>query len=128
MGRALGFIGVLIALAVGAYLYTHQAKSAGEVAGGSSPKTAIDVTGVKNDLIAIANAERRRLASDGKYVSLDELRSNGDIKMEGNARGPYTYSVVTTDSTFKVTATYSGLDEKAPKRLSIDQTMQISTE
>ena len=127
MGRAVGFIGVLIAVAVGAYLYTQQAKSAGEIAGGSSPKAAIEVTGVKNDLIAIANAERRRLASDGKYVSLDELRSNGDIKMESDRRGPYTYSVETSESGFRVVATYAGPDEKAPRSLSIDQTMQIST-
>lgn len=128
MGRALGFIGVLIAVGIGAYLYTQQAKSAGDVAGaGASPKTAIDVTGVKNDLMAIANAERRRLASDGKYVSLDDLRSNGDISMPGNTRGPYTYAVEAGDQTFKVTATYSGPDEHAPKQLSIDQNMQIST-
>jgi hypothetical protein len=129
MGRALGFIGVLIAVGVGAYLYTQQAKSAGDASGmaGASPKTAIDVTGVKNNLIVIANAERRRLASDGKYVSLDELKSNGDISMPGNKRGPYTYSVETSDSGFRVTATYSGPDEKAPRSVSIDQTMQIST-
>ena len=129
MGKAVGFIGVLIAVCVGAYLYTQQAKSAGDAAGiaGVSPKTAIDVTGVKNDLIAIANAERRRLASDGKYVSLDELRANGDIKMSSARRGPYTYSVETSDSGFRVTATYSGPDERAPRSLSIDQTMQIAT-
>jgi hypothetical protein len=125
MGRALGFIGVLIAVGIGAYLYTQQAKSAS--VGGSSPQATIDTVGVKNDLIAIANAERRRLASDGKYVSLEDLRSNGDISMPSNTRGPYTYAVETSDSGFKVTATYSGPDPKAAKQLSIDQTMQIST-
>ena len=125
MGRALGFIGVLIAVGVGAYLYTQQAKSAS--VGGSSPRATIDTVGVKNDLMAIANAERRRLASDGKYVSLDELRSNGDISMPGNTRGPYTYSVETSDSGFRVVATYSGPDAQAPRSMSIDQTMQIST-
>lgn len=126
MGRALGFIGVLIAVGIGAYLYTQQAKSAS--VGGSSPRATIDTVGVKNDLIAIANAERRRLASDGKYVSLDELRSNGDISMPGNTRGPYTYSVETSDSGFRVVARYSGPDPKAPKSMSIDQTMRITTE
>src|SRR5260221_3636308 len=106
MGRALGFIGVLIAVGVGAYLYTQQAKSLGP--GGQSPPTAINATGVKNDLIAIANAERRRQASDGKYVSLEELRSNGDISMPGNTRGPYTYAVETSDSGVRVTATHAG--------------------
>jgi hypothetical protein len=125
MGRVLGFIGVLIAVGVGAYLYTQQAKSAS--VGGSSPRATIDTVGVKNDLMAIANAERRRLASDGKYVSLDDLRSNGDISMPGNTRGPYTYSVETSDSGFRVVATYSGPDTQAPRSMSVDQTMQIST-
>lgn len=126
MGRALGFIGVLIAVGIGSYLYTQQAKSAS--IGGSSPRATIDTVGVKNDLIAIANAERRRLASDGKYVSLDELQSNGDISMPGNTRGPYTYTVETGDSGFRVVARYSGPDPKAPKSMTIDQTMQITTE
>src|SRR3954467_13095359 len=118
MGRAFGFIGVLIAVGVGAYLYTQQAKSSS--IGGSSPRATIDTVGVKNDLIAIANAERRRLASDGKYVSLDDLHSNGDISMPGNTRGPYTYAVETSESGFKVTATYSGPDSQAVKQMSID--------
>ena len=125
MGRALGFIGVLIAVGVGAYLYTQQAKSVSP--NGASPTTIIDTAGVKNDLIAIAGAEQRRMASDGKYVSLDDLRSNGDIKMSGNTRGPYTYTVETSDNGFKVIATYSGPDDKAPRTMSIDQTMQVSS-
>ena len=125
MGKALGFIGVLLAVGVGAYLYTQQAQSVSP--GGASPRATIDTVGVKNDLMAIANAERRRLASDGKYVSLDELRSNGDISMPSNTRGPYTYSVETSDSGFRLVATYSGPDEKAPRSISIDQTMQITS-
>ena len=126
MGKALGFIGLLIALAVGAYIYSKQASSLAP--GGQAPKTTIDTAGVRNDLVAIANAERRRLASDGKYVSLDELRSNGDISMPSNSRGPYTYDVEVSDDGFKVTATYSGPDANAPKVMSIDQNMQIKTE
>lgn len=125
MGRALGFIGVLIAVGVGAYLYAQQAKSVSP--NGASPTTIIDTAGVKNDLIAIAGAEQRRMASDGKYVSLNDLRSNGDIKMSGNTRGPYTYTVETSDNGFKVIATYSGPDDKAPRTMSIDQTMQVSS-
>ena len=126
MGRAIGFIGVLIAVAVGAYIYTQQAKSVAP--GGTSPKTTIDTVGVRNDLVNIANAERRRLASDGKYVSLDELRSNGDINMPSNSRGPYTYTVEVSDDGFKVVATYSGPDPNAPRQISIDQTMQVKSE
>jgi hypothetical protein len=126
MGRALGFIGLLIAVGIGAFLYAKQAQSVAP--GGGSPKTTIDVVGVRNDLMVIANAERRRLASDGKYVSLDDLRSNGDISMPSNTRGPYTYSVETSDAGFVVRATYSGSDSSAPRSISVDQTMQIVTE
>src|SRR5258708_415618 len=126
MGRAVGFIGLLIALAIGAYLYTQQAKSV--AVGGSSPRSTIDTVGVRNDLIAIANAERRRLASEGKYVSLDDLRSNGDISMPQSGRGPYTYAVTTTDEGFRVEATHTGDDPSAPKRISVDQTMAVRTE
>jgi hypothetical protein len=125
MGRALGFIGLLLSVAAGAYLYSRQAQS---LPGGGSPRITIDVVGVRNDLMVIANAERRRLASDGKYVSLDELRSNNDISMPTNSRGLYSYSVETGENTFRVVATYSGSDPSAPHSISVDQTMQVTTE
>ena len=125
MGRALGFIGLLIAVSVGAYIYSKQAQS---LPRGATPKTTVDVVGVRNDLIVIARAEERHLATDGKYVSLDELRSNGDISMPTNSRGPYSYSVETSENTFRVVATYSGADSSAPRSISVDQTMQVTTE
>jgi hypothetical protein len=78
--------------------------------------------------MVIANAERRRLASDGKYVSLDDLCSNGDISMPSDKRGPYTYSVEISDTGFIVKAIYSGSDTSAPMLISVDQTMQLVTE
>ncbi|MCU1286320.1 MAG: hypothetical protein JWO13_2670 [Acidobacteriales bacterium] len=126
MGRAIGFIGLLIAVAVGAVIYTKQAQSVSS--GGASPKSTIESVGVRSDLMAIANAERRRLASDGKYVSLEDLRSNGDISMPSNKRGFYTYAVEVTENSFRVTATYSGNDPSAPRLLSVDQNMQVVTE
>ena len=126
MGRAAGFIGVLLAVAIGFYLYTRQAETAAQ--GTSNPRTTIDVTGVKNDLIALANAERRYYATEGKYASIDELRSHGDISMPSNNRGPFTYSAEVSDSGFRITATYNGPPgPEAQKNLSIDQSMQITT-
>ncbi len=111
-------------VAMGGYLYTKQAKSVTSV--GSNPQTTVEVTGVRNDLLAIANAERRYFASNGKYVSLDELRTGGDISVP--ARPNYTYSAQTTESTFKIIAVYSGPDAKAPKRITVDETMAITTD
>ena len=124
MGRAFGFILVVTVVAMGGYLYTKQAKSVTSV--GSNPQTTVEVTGVRNDLLAIANAERRYFASNGKYVSLDELRTGGDISVP--ARPNYTYSAQTTESTFKIIAVYSGPDAKAPKRITVDETMAITTD
>jgi hypothetical protein len=125
MGRAIGFIGLLIAVAIGGYIYTRQAKSA-LPEGASSPKSAIDLTAVKNDLLAIAQAERRYQATQSRYGSLSELRENGDTNVS-DSRGPYSYSVETSDAGFVAKATYSGPDPAMPKVLVVDQTMQIRT-
>ena len=124
MGRAFGFIVLVIVVALGAYLYTRQAQSVTSV--GSNPETTINVTTVRNDLLAIANAERRYFASNGKYVSLDELRTSGDITIP--SRPNYAYSAQTTDATFKIIAVYSGPDPKAPKRITVDETMTLTTD
>ena len=124
MGRAFGFIVVVSVVAYGAYLYTRQAQSLTPV--GSNPETAVLVTGVRNDLLAIANAERCYFASNGKYVSLGELRTSGDIPIP--ARPNYSYSAQITDTTFKIIAVYSGPDPKAPKRITVDETMTLTTD
>ena len=133
MSRTLGLVGLLIVLGIGVYIYMRQTQAVtpGGGAGGSTatPRSTIDVVGVKNDLIALANAERRHFAAEGKYVSIDELRSNGDISMPSDNRGPYSYSAETSDTGFRITATYSGPPNAGvPGSLSIDETMQIKTE
>ena len=124
MGRALGFIVLVIVVAVGGYLYMKQAESVTTV--GSNPQTTVDVTAVRNDLMAIAKAERNNFASNGKYVSLNELQSGGDITIRSRAN--YSYSAETTESSFKIIAVYSGPDAKAPKRITVDETMAMTTE
>jgi hypothetical protein len=128
MSRSIGLIGVLLALTAGAWLYMKQTQAVSP-AGTANPRATVDVVGVRNDLIAIANAERRHFANENKYVSLDELRSNGDISMPSNGRGPWSYSSETSDTGFRIVASYSGDSAAAgPKTISIDETMQITTE
>jgi hypothetical protein len=115
---------VLIVGAVGFYLYSNQVQTL--TPGGGDVGSTIDVVGVRNDLMAIANAERRYLAVNGKYGSLDELRANGDIHIP--SRPNYNYFAETSDSSFKIVATYSGPDPTAPKRISLDETMALKTE
>jgi hypothetical protein len=126
MGRAVGFVSLLIALAVGAYLYSKQSTSA-LPAGATSPKAAIDLTGVKSDLLAIAQAEKRYYTMNSKYGSLAELRDNGDTNVS-DSRGPYSYSVETSDAGFVVRANYSGPDESMPRVVTIDHNLQYRTQ
>jgi hypothetical protein len=93
---------------------------------GSNPQTTVDVTAVRNDLMAMATAERNYFASNGKYVSLDELKSSGDLTIPN--RPSYSYSAQISENSFKITAVYSGSDPKAPKRLTVDHTMALTNE
>ena len=126
MSRALRLIGVLIAAAIGFYLYTQQAQTVS--LGTANPRQTIEVTGVKNDLVTLANAQRRYFATEGRYATIDELRSHGDISMPTNGRGPFTYSAEVSETGFRIVATYTGpAGPDAPQNLSIDDSMQITT-
>ncbi len=124
MGRAFGFIMLIVVVGLGGYVYMKQTQSVTAV--GSSPTTTINVTAARNDLLALANAERQYWASNAKYVSLDELQANGGTHIPN--RPDYSYSAETTETGFKIVAAYRGPDPKAPKRIAIDETMSITTE
>jgi len=122
MGRTFGFVGTLVVVGIGAYIFMGQTQSLKTT--GGSPATTNDVIGVRNDLMAMANAERRYFASNAKYASLDELRTNGDIYIP--TRSDYTYSAEASEASFRILATYSGADPQAPKRISVDETMSLT--
>ena len=124
MGRIFSLISVVVVVGIGSYIYTRQAQSVTTI--GSNPQSTVDVIGVRNDLMAIANAERRYWAINARYASLDELRTGGDIEVP--AHPDYAYSVDMTDMGFIVIASYAGSDPDAPKRIRIDETMALTTE
>ena len=126
MGRAFGFLSLIVVVAAGAYIYMRQTQGV-MTAGTSNPTATVDLIGVRNDLLAIAQAERSHAASQGTFVSIDALRSQGELTMERDNRGPYNYTAEISDSSFRIMATYSGPESSGmPKTISIDQTMQIS--
>jgi hypothetical protein len=122
MGRALGFVGTIVTMAIGMYIYSVQVKTLSPSTGGTNSEEVAIIVGVKNDLISIANAERSYLASQGKYASLDELTSGNYITIKGE-RPPYIYDVETTSDTFRATATRT--TKGAPAQLWITDTMQV---
>ncbi|MGA8538871.1 MAG: hypothetical protein WB566_05195 [Terriglobales bacterium] len=122
MGRILGFLGMIITMAVGMYIYSVQVKTLTPGGASDNPEETATVIGVKNDLISIANAERGYLASQGKYASLDELKATNYISIRGD-RPPYIYDVEVTSSTFRATATRT--TKGAPAQLWIDESMHV---
>jgi hypothetical protein len=125
MARTLGFLALLIGMGVGIYLYAKQAQTSSAAAGANNPRAAVNITGVRTDLMNIAQAERGYFASEGKYASLDELISSRSITV-ARQRPPYTYEIETTGTSFRVIATRTQDDASGtPAQLSVDQDMQF---
>lgn len=126
MSRLFGFLGLVIAMAVGLYIYSRQIQTTSATLGGN-PKAAINITGVRADLLTIAQAERGYFALEGKYASLDELISTRSLSV-ARQRAPYSYEIETSGSGFRVVATRSGEDASgAPAQVSVDENMQFQT-
>jgi len=118
---------LVIVLAVGWFVVKSQFSSG--PAGGAPPKQVIDVVGVKNDLLAIGQAERVYLASHGSYASMDQLQQDGALSFSGTNRRGYNYTAVVDDGQhFKITATPSDPAKAAWPTLSVDENMQVTQE
>lgn len=127
MGRVFGFLSIIIVMGVGMYIYSKQMQSSSAAAGANTPQAAINITGVRTDLMTIAQAERRYFATEGKYASLDELVSTNYITV-ARQRPPYTYEVETSATGFRVVATRSGDNSSGtPAQLSVDENMNFQS-
>ncbi len=124
MSRGIGFVAVLLVLAFGMYYYAKASKAVAPAKG--VPQATVDTVGVEQDLLAIANAERRYNALNSKYVPLDELISSGELQMGRTTRGSYRYSVEVSGATFVATAHSDVTPQGAPANLSVDDQMRIS--
>lgn len=124
MGRLFGFVGTVVTLAIGMYIYSLQVKTLQPSAGAAQNEEVATITGVKNDLLAIANAERGYLASQGRYAALNELTSGNYITINSE-RPPYFYDIEITSGGFRATATRT--TKGAPAQLWITENMQIQS-
>jgi len=122
MLRVFGFVGTVVTMAIGMYIYSLQVKTLTPGAGTGNPEEVATITGVKNDLIGIASAERGYLASQGRYASLDELISGNYISIKSE-RPPYIYDVEINSGSFRATATRT--TKGAPAQLWITESMQV---
>jgi hypothetical protein len=103
----------------------YLSKMPGEGAGTGRPVQVIDVVGVKNDLLGIAQAERAYQAEHGAYGSLDELTSSGALTVRKSSRSGYTYEVETSADGFRVVAHCPAATTPGCSDYSVDQSMEV---
>lgn len=119
-------IGLLVVALIAGLIYKFyftRMKDSGM--GAATPAQTIDVVGVKNDLIGIAQAERAYQAEHGSYATLDDLISSGGLTMKKTARDGYTYDVETSPSGFRAVAHCPAATSPGCQNYSVDQTMEV---
>jgi len=127
-----GLVGLLISAAIGLGIYMYTLKQAGPGPGMVVTQN-ISLVGVKNDLLAIAQAERMYYTQNGSYADLPTLTSTGTMNIARTSRDGYTYSVEPSGNTFTATATYTAPPVDNPAGVTpphfptftIDQTMEV---
>ena len=81
MRSGAALLGLVIVLGIGYYMYRPSLEpSPGEKV---SPVQQVDVTGVKADLLSIAQAERLYLIGHSTYGTLEELQQDGSLNFSG---------------------------------------------
>ncbi len=118
-------LSLVIVLGIGYYIYQSALEpSPGEKV---SPIQQVDVTGVRSDLLSIAQAERLYLTSHPTYGTLEELQQDGALSFSGaNKRGYKYVAEIDGASHFKVTAHPVDPGKLNGPTLSIDDTMTIT--
>ena len=126
--RPLAALLVVVALAFG--IYEFYLKKMPATDSGTAPTQAISLTGVRSDLLQIAQAERGSVATNGHCSSLEDLLSSGSLTMAKPERDGYTYQVSCSGADFQVVAQHAPAPEGSPIRyptLSIDSNMEIKS-
>jgi hypothetical protein len=126
MRAVLGFAALLIGAAVMLFIYRNSLTQS-QAAGAGTPTQTINVVGVKNDLLAIAQAERTYQVEHSSVASLDELVSSGAMSMKKSGRDGYTYDVESTSDGFRVTAHCPGGVTGCTNYV-VDQGMEVRAE
>ena len=127
-----GLVGLLVTAAIGLGIYMYTLKQAAPGPGMVVTQN-ISLVGVKNDLVAIAQAERMYYTQNGSYADLPTLSSTGTMNITRTSRDGYTYSVDTSGTGFTVTASYTAQPLEMPAGVApphfptftVDQTMEV---
>jgi hypothetical protein len=121
-----GFVSLLVVALIGMFIYRNYVTSL-QATGAATPVQTINVVGVKNDLLSIAQAERTYQAEHNSIASLDELVSSGEMSIKKSGRDGYTYAVESSGDGFRVTARCSA-SVPGCTNYAVDQTMEVRAE
>jgi hypothetical protein len=121
-------VGVLIGAALLFVVYHFYLKGMPATDQGTAPTQAISLTGVRTDLLQIADAEHGYIATNGHCASLDELISSNSISMTRKERDGYSYAIECSGGDFTASARHLPAPAGSPIRypnLAIDSSMQV---
>jgi hypothetical protein len=124
--RVLALLLVSSALLLGAYVF--YLKKLPTTDSGTAATQAISLTGVRSDLLQIAQAERAYVASNGSCAALLDLISSNMLVMSRSERDGYSYSVECSGGEFNAVARHAPAPAGSPIRypnLAVDQNMQV---
>jgi len=124
--RALASLLVVAALLFGVYFFYVKRMPSSEA--GVAPTQEISLTGVRSDLLQIAQAERGYIALNSHCVALPELISSNSMSMTRTERDGYVYAIECSGADFTVTARHAAALADSPIRypnFAIDSTMTI---
>jgi hypothetical protein len=126
--RALAALLVMAGVAFAIYEYTLKRMPTTDP--GTAPTQAISLTGVRADLLQIAQSERSFQALNDHCANIDELISSNSITMRRPERDGYTYTLECGSAgNFSAIARHAPAPANSPIRyptLSIDQSMQVT--
>jgi hypothetical protein len=126
--KALAALLVFAGVAFG--IYEYSLKKMPTTDPGTAPTQAISLTGVRADLLQIAQAERSFQALNDHCATIDELISSNSITMRQPERDGYAYTLECGSAgNFSATARHAPAPANSPIRyptLSIDQSMQVT--
>lgn len=124
MKGIVGFGGIVLALAIGYFVYTNSLDDSGGTQ--LAPQEQIDVVGIRANLLNIGQAERMYLNAHGTYGTLEQLRQEGPSTIQTENRG-YVFSVsVNGAQSFRATASPTDPNKVGWPTLEIDDTMTVT--
>ncbi|HKV48299.1 MAG TPA: hypothetical protein VJN69_09425, partial [Candidatus Acidoferrales bacterium] len=120
------FAGMLVVLVIGLFVYKFYFTSGQAAVRPAAMIQTVDVIGVKNDLLSIAQAERVYQAEHSAYGSLDDLVSSGAMAYKKSGRKGYTYEAESATDSFRIVARCTDTAPAGCTNFAIDQTMEVT--